>query len=137
MTSPNPTLESEKWQQQYSATNSQWQDMKRSGEITVVIAFFIVVATLYAFGYAVSHFEEWLFATTSQTLFYFLLVRMLLIVLTPIIFLFVGFGFIFKQTRELIFSMYQPKMDEKISALIRRRLFGTSPLPTPLNTNVN
>ena len=69
MTSPNLTTEAEKWQQQYTAANSQWQDMKRSGEITVVIAFLMVVATLYAFGYAMSQFDRWLFGITSQALF--------------------------------------------------------------------
>ena len=137
MTPPNPITDTAKWQQQYSTGQSQWQDMQRAGEIIVIIAFLLVVATLYTIGYIANQFDRWLFTTTSQTFFYILLLRVLLIFLTPTILLFVGLRFIFKQASELIHNIYQSKADDNVSALIRRRLLGIPPLPPPLNTIVS
>jgi hypothetical protein len=134
MTSPNTSTAATKWQQQYSAGQSQWQDMKRMGEISVVIAFLLVIATLYMIGYAANQFDHWLFETPSQTFFYLFLLRVLLVILTPTIILFVVLRFIFRQAGELIHSIYNPKADENVSNLIRVRLTGIAPFPPPLNT---
>lgn len=136
MTSPNIKPE-DQWQQQYSAGHNQWQDMQKTRELFIVVVFLLVIATLYTIGYTANQFERWLFETPSQTFFYVLLLRILLIVLTPAIMLFVGTRFIFKQASELVGSIYRPKTDENISALIRRRLLGVPPLPPPLNTMVS
>jgi hypothetical protein len=137
MTSPDLTTDSAKWHQQFSAAQSQWQDMKRTGEFIVVIAFLVVIATLYAIAYATNQFDRWLFETTTQTLFYIFLLRILLVILTPTIMLFVGLRFIFRQAGELIRNVYQPKTDEKVPALIRSRLLGVLPTPPPLNRVVS
>lgn len=137
MTAPDPVNDAAKWQQQFSATQSQWADTRRVGEFILMIAFLLVVATLYALGYAANQFDHWLFATTSQSFFYIFLLRILLVILTPAIMLFMGLRFIFKQASELIRSIYQPKTDEKIPALIRVRLLGVPPLPPPLNKIVS
>ena len=133
MTAPIPIPGSEKWQEKYLAPQSQWQDMKSGGEFRMILVFAFVVATLYTFGYAINQFDRWLLAINSQTLFNVLLLRINLIVLTPLILLFLGMRFIFGHAAKLIDKIYSPKGDEKIPTLIRYRLFGAPPLPPPLD----
>ncbi len=132
MTSPTPIPEAEKGQEKYLASQSQWQDMKRNGEFTITLVLLMAIATLYSLGYAIDQFERWLFTTTSQTLFNILLLRIVLIVLTPMLLLFIGRRFSFRRAVTLVEDLYA-KTDEKIPALIRRRLVGVPPLPPPLN----
>lgn len=136
MTSPNSIPEATQWQGQYSASQSQWQDMKRSGEFTLPIAFWLVIATLYTIAYIANQFDTWLFATTSQFLFYILLLRIFLIFLTPIILVLLCSGFILKQAGELILQIYPPITDVKVSTLLRNRLLGVMPFPPPLSSLV-
>jgi len=137
MTVPtNPDSREVNWQKKFLAVENQWQDMKKNSEPLIVAAFLLAIAILYTSGYVADQFDRWLFETPSQFFFYLLLLRMLLIVLVPVFLLFVGFRFILKQARELIINLYQPKADEKISALILGRLWGIPPLPPPLNTLV-
>jgi len=124
------------WQTKYPAGESQWKDMRKNGQLLLITVFLLVIATLYTVGYAAQQFDHWLFDTSSQFFFYVLLLRVLLITLTPTILLLVGLRFIFKQALELINMLYQPKEAEKISILIRDRLMGVPPFPPPLNNFV-
>lgn len=134
MTAQNPITDSANWQNKYTAGQSQWQDIQRTGKVLIVSVFLLVIAILYVVGYATDRFDQWLFETTSQTLFYIFLLRVLLVILTPIIIVYVGLHFIFKQAGELVNSVYQLQTDEKLSIIIRTRLLGIPPLPPPLNS---
>lgn len=136
MTVSDTTNEAAKWQERYSASYSQVQDMKRTSIFILVIAFLLVVGTLYTVGYIIDQFENWLFETTSQFFFHILLIRLLLIFLTPTIMLLLGLRFIFKQAVEFIFTVYPITTDVKVSSFIRSRLLGVPPLPPPLNSMV-
>src|SRR5689334_3912790 len=134
MTAPNPIPDSTNWQNKYTAGQSQWQDIQKTGKVLIVFVFLLVIAILYVIGYATNRFDQWLFETTSQALFYIFLLRILLVILTPIIIVYIGLRFIFKQAGELVNGIYQLQSDEKLSTIFRMRLLGVPPLPPPLNS---
>jgi len=136
MTLPQPNPDPTQWQQQFSADSYQWQDMKRRGEFYLIIFFLLIIATSFAVGYGINNFDRWLFPIPSQTMFYLLLLRMLMIFLTPTIMALAGFWLLLDYASKLIHEIYKPKTDDDIVKLIKRRLLGVMPLPPPINSFV-
>jgi hypothetical protein len=134
MTAPQANPDPIQWQQQYSADSHQWQDVKRRGEFNLVIFFLLVISTSFAVGYAINNFDHWLFPVTSQTMFDLLLLRMLLIFLTPTIMVLAGFWLLLDYAGKLIREIYKPKAGDDIPKLIKLRLLGVMPLPPPINS---
>lgn len=138
MTTSDPQSDHRTWQARYSATESRWEDLKRSGRFSNPIILLLFFAIFYAiFGYAIQHLESWLPqnpSTFSQSLY---AIRILMVVLAPLLAMLTGLVFIFKQTTAFVNSLYQPKEDEKLGPLIQRRLLGVAPAPPPLSTLVH
>ncbi len=135
MTTPNPLPDSSTWQQLYSSSDSRWKDLERMGVFLIPIVILAFFAVMYVIvGYTLFHIESWApeRITWLSSAFYFL--RLILVLFTPLIAAALGLLFIFKQAVGFMRSLYQPAEDEKIGALIRRRLLGVIPVPPPLDT---
>lgn len=129
----SPQPDHEKWQVLSSSNDSRWHDLARMGEFFLPIAALIFLATMYAVVYVYVWWDEWLPRDLSQFSLWLFVVANGLIVLGPLLAMIVGLQVIFRKTRQFVIDFYQPKEDEKLNPLIRRRLLGVLPLPPPLN----
>jgi hypothetical protein len=125
----------EKWQLLYSSADSRWQDLGRIGGLLVPAAGLLFLATMYAvIGYTYLFLEDWAPQQLTQLSRSLYLLRIGLVIFAPLLATIIGLLFIFTQARAFVVDFYQPKEDEKLGRLIRRKLLGVMPLPPPLNT---
>lgn len=130
MTTPN----TRNWQVLYSAGENRWKDLERIGAFLIPIAGLVFFAVMYAVvGYTYVYMESWAPVEASQLSFVLYVVRNMLVVFAPVLAVFAGLFFIFKQAATFMRSFYQPKEDEKIGRLIQRKLLGVVPVPPPLD----
>ena len=125
------TIEHANWQEQYSASESRWQDIQRIFLFIFPILFVATLATLYAVLYAATQYDNWFTGITSKFSFYLSLFKMYAVIFLPAIIVLVWLLFILKQGRDLVSTVYQPPVDEKITPLILRKLLGVPPFPPP------
>jgi hypothetical protein len=127
-------IEHANWQEQYSVSESRWQDLRRIFLFIFPIFFVATLATLYAVLYAAIQYDGWFTGITSEFSFYLSLFKMYAVIFLPAVIVFAWLLFILKQGRDLVSAVYQPPADEKITPLILRKLLGIPPFPPPLNT---
>jgi hypothetical protein len=127
-------IEHVNWQEQYSVSESRWQDLRRIFLVIFPVFFVAALATLYAVLYAAIQYDIWFTGITNKFSFYLSLFKMCAVILLPAVILLAWLLFILKQGRDLVSAVYQPPADEKITPLILRKLLGVPPFPPPLNT---
>jgi len=122
------------WQNLYSRTDSNWQDLTRIGQVVVPIVILIFLPTIYVVaGYLTTHLESWgpNSLSTLQKLIFFL--RLFFTVLAPTLVTLIGLILIFKSTINYLRTINTLPPNQKIGPIIRRRLLGVPPTPPPLN----
>ncbi len=129
MTTP---FDHDTWWKLYLPYESRWKDWGRVFAYFIPIFLLGTVATAYAFGYAYVHVEEWAPDALNSFTYYLFLLRLSIVILLPIILMLLGWHYIFQQVREFVSSVYPPAAIEKLTSLIRRRLFGVPHFPPPL-----
>lgn len=125
------------WQNLYSPSASRWQDSLRIGKFMLPIVFILFFLAMYGIGYIFFYFDTIFPTENTQSSEYYFLVRIAGLVLPPIIVIIIGLGVISRQMKKFIIFFYQPKSDEKLNSLIRRKLFGVPPMPPVLSNFIN
>lgn len=130
MTTPS---DHDNWWKLYLPNESRWKDLGRVLAYFIPIFLLNIVATAYAFGYAFIHVEEWAPNPLNPFTYYLFLLRLSVVILLPVILMLAGWHFIFQQVHEFVSHLYDSEsVTEKLTSLIRRRLFGVPHFPPPL-----
>jgi hypothetical protein len=96
------------------------------------------IAVMYVMvGFALFHMEGWVPQNLNRFTFALYVIRTILAIFAPVIAIVLGLLVIFKQAVAFLRSFYQPAGDEKLGALISRRLLGVIPVPPPLDNIFN
>ncbi|HLO30994.1 MAG TPA: hypothetical protein VK249_17740 [Anaerolineales bacterium] len=134
MTASDSLPDPKTWPRRYSASESRWKDLQRTGSFLIPIVGLVFLAVMYVVaGYELIHMEAWVPEDLNRFSFAFYVLRLTLVIFAPLIAAAVGLIFIFKQAASFMRSFYQTKEDEKIGPLIQRRLLGVMPVPPPLD----
>jgi SPFH domain/Band 7 family protein len=117
-----------------SSSEGRWQDLKRMNRFLLPIIGLIFLATIYTIIYVSINLESWASQGSARFLFWLYILRIIVVISSPLIAVLIGLLFIFRQSNLFIRSFYQPKEDEKLGPLIQRKLLGVPPLPPPLHS---
>jgi regulator of protease activity HflC (stomatin/prohibitin superfamily) len=131
------TDEHHNWQNLYPPAESHWQDLTRIGKFFIPIVFILFFLAAYGTGYVFFYFDTLFPASSVQQPEYLIFVQLLPRMLSLIAIMLIGFIFVSWQMRKFVTIFYQPKSDEKLTPLIRRKLFGIPPMPPGLSTMIN
>lgn len=134
MTKSFTTPDYDKWQELYSPTVSRWHDLARIRNFILPIIGLLFLTIIYTtIGYVFLHIEGWSIGIASTTAFYFYIFRIFFAILLPIILATLVLRFIVKNALAIIYKLYRPSSDEKLSSLLYRKLLGIPPFPPPLS----
>lgn len=118
----------ENWQNLYAADQSQWNDARKSFWIFFNLLLGILLSVLFIILFLrIFQFNILAYLGLKSLAIIFITIA------TPIIIAGVGIIYVFNAVVVFFNTLYQPPENTNSRKLIRRRLFGISPAPPPLN----
>ncbi len=117
------------WQTQYTAEEAHWDDLRRMGVVLVPLLLLIFIMLMAGVVFSTIHGSSWSENANSTSDAVFLIFRMAVSAILPLLLLVFAIIFLYKATIHFLRELYLPPEDFPLLKRIQQRLLGVPPLP--------